>query len=142
MAALTDIVDAVKAVLDEEELSQPFTTERVYIPLYDRTQTPGLKVFLLGLSQVMSDSTRNLDAFTYSLRVAIYCEVEPTNSEVDAMVHFTEEIIDLLRQHRQLNDHAALIGISNDPVYDPAQLDSHHTFVSVVTAEYRSLRPV
>ncbi len=144
MAVLTDIADAVVAELEGATLSQTPTVERVFVPSYDRAKVSGLRIYVVATGQAISDFTRGSDEFDYTVRLGIYKPVTlaAMTTECDAMVAFVEEVIDLFRSNDRLTSYAdaALVGISNEPAYDPAQLDQHHVFVSLVTLTYRLVR--
>lgn len=142
-AVLTDIANAVVAEIQAATLSQTPTVERVYVPVYDRASVSGLRVYVLATGQTITDANRAADDFEATIKVAIYKDVNPAViAEVDAMVAFVQEVLDLFRSNIHLTayDSAALTDLANDPVYDPAQLDQHRVFVSVITLKYTLLR--
>ena len=53
---------------------------------------------------------------------------------------FVQEVIDALKASPSLGGGATLVAVRNQPVFDPAQLDTNGTFVSVLQADYRLLR--
>mgnify|MGYP000585233523 CR=1 FL=1 len=148
MALLTTIADVVVDLINDEVGGSGVTVERVYLPLYDRKDEPGLKIFVVGLSQSVNEGNRSADLVSYQIRVAIYNEVDPQDvDEVDLMVGFTESLMSVLRanHHLQIGTDATaelILPVENDPAYDPVQLDSHQTFVSVIALEYRVLLEV
>lgn len=142
-SVLVSILEAVKSILNDPtnqaSLSQTFIAERIRIPEYDTATTPGLKVYVLGLSEGIEFVTRGQDDCRYGVKVAIYKQVA-NEDEADAMDYFREQVCDLLRAHRSVeipSSIAALTEVSCDPVYDPANYDQHNTFVSVIGLEYR-----
>jgi hypothetical protein len=146
-AVVTEITDAVVAEIEGATLYHSPTVQRVYLPLYDRAKATGLHVYVLGLAQTITDGDRSSDAHTYQIKVAVYkaVDTDPASpgqvdvAEVDDLVSFTQEVIDLLRTNKRLSIYpdAVLVGISNDPLYDPGQLSEHHVFVSVMSLQYR-----
>ena len=141
-ATITDISDAVVTHLNGVDFSQPFTAERIYVPVYGETET-ALKVWVLGLTESMSRRSRGEDEFDFEIKVAVYKRVESTDrEEVDDMVELVEEISDSLRTEGRLPTYtdAALASVANAPIYDPVQLDKFNVFVSVVTATYKVMR--
>lgn len=149
-AVIQDIADAVAARLNGASLSQQFEAVRCFIPSYSINETPGLQVFVLGLSQVhdLDNGYRDGSSLdTYSISVAIYRQVgrdsfgQPDSAALDAMVQLVQEIVDEMKRPAVLlEDGSSLVGVRCSPLYDPAALDSTGTFVSVVQLDYRLLR--
>lgn len=144
-AEIIKIAEAVKTQLEAaaETASQEYTVERVYLPTYSETKDTGCKIFVLGLAQAITSSTRASDSFVYNVKIAIYEKVDAkVVAEIDEMVLFTEQVIDLFRRNKKLAgyEQALLKDVLNEAVYDPSMLDEHNMFVSVITLGFELLR--
>jgi hypothetical protein len=142
-ALLVQIADAVAAMLNDPAnqagLSQTFTAQRARVPEYDTASDSALRVFVFGLTEGIDFQTRGLFDHQYGVKVAIYKKID-TDADSDAVDYLREQVCDLIKNNQRLtvgSDLAALSSIANDPVYDPAQLDKHKTFVSVISLTYR-----
>src|SRR5688500_7611474 len=137
MSVLNDIAEAVKDALNDATLSQQFTAERVYIPVF-KTEEMGdeLKLFVLGLAQkaAIAEGYRGAHDWNYEVRIAVYKRVDREDTQaLDAMSSFVEEVIDLMRTtKKRVTDQASWVGVANEPVWDPAQLEQHGVYVSVI----------
>lgn len=145
-AVLIEIAEAVKAELQAAELSQQFTVERCFVPSYDTKVSSDLKVFVIGFQQVIADSSRGADQFQYQINVAVYKRMNDILhvAEADEMMFFTQQVIDLFRQKKTLTNYDAcrLVGVTNDPAYDVANMSQHNCFASVIRLDYRVLRHI
>lgn len=154
MSVLTTIADAVVTLLnaaagEEAALGEVFTAERVYLPEYDSAAAAGLAVQVFGTTIATNKQagTRADAEQTYTVRVAVYERVDQDDDDrCDELQDLVEKIHDLLRESAARNitvgsDQASLVDpTSIDVPYDPAHLQTHSTFASLVTLNYRLLR--
>ncbi len=147
MAVVIDIADAVTAMLNAAELSQPFTAVRHYLPEFDLKEMDQLHVSVVPaeLDEEMSDRSR--DRAEYKIHVAVQKRVvrqSPPgldNAAIDGLMTLVQEIDDLLR-HKPLPGYpqAHWIKTENKPIYDPKHLKEHGQFTSLLAFTYRMVR--
>jgi protein-disulfide isomerase len=154
VSVLTTIADAIVTLLnaaagESAPLGEDFAAERVYLPEYDSAAAAGLsvQVFCTSIASNKQAGTRANAEQTYTVRVAVYERVDQEDDDrCDELQTFVEKIHDLLRtgsaRHITVgSDQASLVDpTSIDVPYDPAHLQTHSTFASLVTLNYRLLR--
>jgi hypothetical protein len=140
-ANIVAIADAITAELNGNSFSQPFTAQRLYLPIYDLKTMSDLKVSVVpkGLSTSSLDRTR--DNFDYQIDVGIQKKTKNEIATIDALILLVEEISDYFRANRLASyPGARFISVENSQIYAPDHLETMMQFTSVVTLTYRLWR--
>ena len=140
-ANIVAISDAITAELNGNSFSQPFTAQRLYLPIYDLKTMSDLKVSVVpkGLNTSSLDRTR--DNFDYQIDVGIQKKTKNEIATIDALILLVEEISDYFRANPLASyPGARFISIENSQIYAPDHLETMMQFTSVVTLTYRLWR--
>ena len=140
-ANIVAISDAITAELNGNSFSQPFTAQRLYLPIYDLKTMSDLKVSVVpkGLSTSSLDRTR--DNFDYQIDVGIQKKTKNEIATIDALILLVEQISDYFRANPLASyPGARFISIENSQIYAPDHLETMMQFTSVVTLTYRLWR--
>lgn len=147
-AVVLEVADAVTAALNAATLSQSFTAERLYVPVYGKQDEDADEFAELQIS-VVPDSIRSLstslsrkaDDFEYVIDVGIQQRVDGTTAVLDALMLLAQEIMDLFRGKQIPNYPAALCtNAANSPIYAPTHLAEQKVFTSVVSLTFKVAR--
>jgi hypothetical protein len=148
MSVLVDIAEAVKTVLNAASLSQSFTAERAYIPVYDTRTLVDLKISVIAASDESERLSRASNLCTYRVDIGVQKRIGTgtmTEAEIraacDPLMTLAEEIGDLF-------DGEPLTGYTSAKctetslrvLYVPQMLDTHRVFTSVVTLTFQVVR--
>jgi len=137
MSKLTDIANAVVAVLNGADLIPEFTAERTLLPIYDLKALKQLKVSVVPKSRKITQGTRihNIDEIQIDIGVQ---KKFSDDSELDDLLKLVEDICALFKAER-LPGFASAICIKkeNEPIYDPGHLRQFRQFTSVVTLTFK-----
>jgi hypothetical protein len=140
-ANIVAIADAITAELNGNSFSQPFTAQRLYLPIYDLKTMSDLKVSVVpkGLSTSSLDRTR--DNFDYQIDVGIQKKTKNEIGTIDALILLVEQISDYFRANPLASyPGARFISVENSQIYAPDHLETMMQFTSVVTLTYRLWR--
>jgi len=147
-AVIVEIADAVKSVLDGASLSQSFTSVRSYAPLFgkqdeDSDDLEELQLVVVPRELSAAQLTRRSSMFDYVVDVGICQRKALTNADIDPLMVFTEEVVDLFRS-KPLTGYtsAYCTAVANNPIYDFASLTQQKTFLSLVTLTFQKARDV
>lgn len=139
-AVLVTIATDLTALLGAATLTPTPSVKRMYVPTFDKQTATGHTLFVLTNGQSITPVTRADDQFTYQLQVAVYAKVtQPEGTEVDALLEYTQQVLDVVRSNKQLGD-AVLATADNAASYNPDLLAQNRIFVSVIRLEYTLLR--
>ena len=140
-ANIVAIADSITAELNGNSFSQPFTAQRLYLPIFDRKTMSVLKVSVVpkGLNTSSLDRTR--DNFDYQIDVGIQKKTKNEIATIDALILLVEEISDYFRANPLASyPGARFISVENSQIYAPDHLETMMQFTSVVTLTYRLWR--
>jgi hypothetical protein len=139
MGKLTDIADAVVAVLNDSELTHEFTAERTLLPLYDLKTLKTLKVSVVPKGKKITQGARVLTIYEIQIDIGIQKKISD-DSELDGLLKLVEDIAALFKAER-LEGYPSAICMKkeNEPIYDPDHLRQFHQFTSVVTLTFKVL---
>lgn len=140
-ASIVAIADAVTAELNGNSFSQPFTAQRLYLPVFDLQSMSNLKVTVIprGLSSTSLDRSR--DSFDYQIDVAVQKKTPNEIEAIDLLMLLVEEIGDYFRSNPLLSyPGARCMNVENTPVYAPDHLQELRQFTSVLTLTFRLWR--
>ncbi len=139
MGKLTDIADAVVAVLNAAELDMEFTAERTLLPLYDLKTLRNLKVSVVPKGRKIIQGARVLTIDEIQIDIGIQKKISD-DSELDGLMKLVEDIAGLFKAERLAGyPNAICIKKENEPIYDPEHLRQFHQFTSVVTLTFKAL---
>lgn len=144
-SVIVQVADAVVDALNGAEFTFGFEARRAYIPIHDLRELGDLRVTVVpaGLTATTLDRTPR-HTFDHVVDVGIFRKVDPERiADVDALMRFAEEVVDLLRVAPLDLDgipSVRCIGVANDPIFDPGLLDEKRVFASVATFTYRLFR--
>lgn len=141
-AKIVEIADAVVSALNAAALSQPFIASRVYLPKFERSALESLTVTVVPKGRGETIAARsNIADDSYEIDVAVQQAVDPTDiATIDGLMLLVQEIHDLFRLTQPNLADSTYVGVSNDPIYDPAALNEDRLFRSVLTISYKHYR--
>jgi len=140
-ANIVAIADAITAELNGNTFSQPFTAQRLYLPIYDLKTMSELKVSVVPKGLSTSSLDRSRDNFDYQIDVGIQKKTKNEMATIDAMMLLVEEISDYLRANPLASyPNARFISVENNQIYAPDHLETMMQFTSVLTLTYRLWR--
>lgn len=140
-AVVLDIADAVTSALNAATLSQTFTAERAYVPIFELPDLADLRVTVVPVELTFAALTRHSDDFDYAIDIGITRRCEPTAASADPLMVLVQEILDLFRGKRLTGyTDAKCVTGGNKPIYDPTFMDSDRVFMSVVNLTFRKAR--
>ncbi len=139
MGKLTDIADAVVAILNGSGLTPQFTAERTLLPIYDLKTLKTLKVSVVPKGRKITQGARVLTIDEIQIDIGIQKKISD-DSELDGLMKLVEDIVALFQPER-LSGYPTAICVKkeNDPIYDPEHLRQFHQFTSVVTLTFKVL---
>lgn len=149
-AVVNEIADAVVDTLNAADMSFGVDAERMYIPVHSLRELGDLKTpvvpSILGLSTTILNRKRQ-HSYDVTVDVGVQRRVpDRSRDALDALAGLVQEIIDLFlkgagSELSLSGDRTARVtSVANDPVFDPAHLDEHGVFTSVVTLTIREIR--
>ena len=140
-ANIVAIADAITAELNGTSFSQPFTAQRLYLPICDLKTMSELKVSVVPKGLSTSSLDRSRDNFDYQIDVGIQKKNKNEMATIDAMMLLVEEISDYLRANPLASyPNARFISVENNQIYAPDHLETMMQFTSVLTLTYRLWR--
>jgi hypothetical protein len=140
-ANVVAIADAITAELNGNSFNQPFTAQRLYLPIYDLKSMSDLKVTVVPKGVTSSSLDRSRDNFDYQVDVGIQKKVPNQVATIDALMLLVEEIGDYFRSN-PLSSYpgARFMNVENSLLYAPDHLQEMLQFTSVLTLTYRLVR--
>jgi len=149
MSLVTDIADAVAAEINAAPgspatFNQAFTAVRKVVPAYELSELADLKVTVVPKAVEITGSTRSASQYDITVDIGIQKKL-PATPEMDAEVEMLGTLVDQIAEYlrrRPLSTapFAALVSITNDPVYAPEHLLEKRVFTSVLTVIYRAMK--
>jgi hypothetical protein len=140
-ANIVAIADAVTAELNGKSFSQPFTAQRLYLPVFDLQSMSELKVTVVPKGITTSSLDRSRDNFDYQIDVAVQKKTPNEIEIIDSLMLLVEEIGDHFRSNPLASyPGARCTGVENTPVYAPDHLLELRQFTSVLTLTFRLWR--
>lgn len=148
MSVLIDIAEAVKSALNAASLSQSFTAERLYVPVYSTIDMAGLKVSVVPASDESERLSRASTLCTYRVDVGVQKRIGTgamTEAEIraacDPLMTLAEEIGDLFDGEPLAGYTAAkCTETATRVIYMPQMIDTHRVFLSVVSLTFQVVR--
>jgi hypothetical protein len=141
-AQLILLADAVVAELNAHAFSQPFTAQRLCLPVFELKEMQNLHVTIVPQGLSIIPTSRSRDSVDYAIDVAVQKKLASLDAaEIDPLLTLVEEIADFFR-HRRLAAHpeAAWIKTENEPVYSQEHLRGLRQLTSVLTLTFRVVR--
>lgn len=140
-ANIVAIADAVTAELNGNSFSQPFTAQRLYLPVFDLQSMSELKVTVVPKGITTSSLDRSRDNFDYQIDVAVQKKTPNEIEVIDSLMLLVEEIGDHFRSNPLASyPGARCTSVENTPVYAPDHLLELRQFTSVLTLTFRLWR--
>jgi hypothetical protein len=140
-ANVVAIADAITAELNGNSFNQPFTAQRLYLPIYDLKSMSDLRVTVVPKGVTSSSLDRSRDNFDYQVDVGIQKKVPNQIATIDALMLLVEQIGDYFRSN-PLSSYpgARFMNVENSLLYAPDHLQEMLQFTSVLTLTYRLVR--
>jgi len=153
MASFTvQVADAVVAVLNSETsqtgFSKNFRAIRYYLPVFDQKDLQSLRVTVVPSRYTPTNQTRGATTQKDCVidigvqQVISQGKIEPgeINDVCDELMSLAEEIGDCFRG-KSLSGMATTVCTSSENVviYDPAHIDQHRVFTTVVSLTFRKV---
>ncbi len=129
-------------LLNEADLPQAANAERTYLPDYDTASESELITYVVATGEKAEASGRALHKHTYSVVVAIYKRIDREDIDsIGAMDDFRQAVLDALKPGSLPSyPDASLVGLTNNPIYDPETLGGNSVYLSLISADYISVR--
>jgi hypothetical protein len=139
---LLRISDAVVEALNAAILSQPFTAERHYQPVFDLAEMTDLHVTVVPRGVEVSQAARGKVQFDCKVDVAVQKKFEKGDAaELDPLMELASEIAEIFRaKHLEDFPEAAWIKTEHAPVYAQEHMQELRQFTSVMTLTFRVVR--
>jgi len=100
LPTISKIADAVTDELNAATLSQAFSVERLYQPLFELADMNTLHVTVVPRGVNILPLGRDRNAFDYMIDVAVQKKIQEDPADVDPLMLLVEEIVDLFRFKR------------------------------------------
>jgi len=138
-----DIADAVVTVLNAADLSLDFTAERKYTPKFDLHSSAAVQVAVVPKSDARNMQTRGVDGATIQIDIGVMKKLQNAiadeATECDALLELCEEIKPLVNRERLSGvEDSVCIGIQQEPIYSVEEVDEKRTFLTVLTATFKT----
>ncbi len=141
MALIVEIAEAVVTQLNAASLSQTFTAQRNYLPIYELEHLKELRVTVVPKGIAISSAGRGSNQYDVEIDIAVQQKLTNTTAaEIDPLLALVEEITDLFRLRRLTAPDAVWVKSQNEPVYVQEHLDQFRVFTSVLTLTFRVIR--
>jgi len=141
LASIVAIADAVTAELNGNSFSQPFTAQRLYLPVFDLQGMSQLKVTVVPKGITSASLDRSRDSFDYQIDVAVQKKTPNEIVAIDSLMLLVEEIGDYFRSNPLSSFPGARCpSVETLPVYSPDHLQELRQFTSVLTLTFRLWR--
>ena len=140
---LAQIADAVVTELNAATLSQPFTAQRFYLPVFDLGEMKDLHVSVVPKGVTVQPAGRTLLQHDYSIDVAVQKKAAPDDtSTIDGLMVLVEEIAAFfkLRSLTGIPGPGAWVKTEHAPVYSPEHMEQYRQFTSVITLTFRVIQ--
>lgn len=140
-AVVVDIADAVVASLNAATFSQPFTAQRLYVPLFKLEEMDTLHVSVVPRGDDASRFNREVFQEEYQIDIGVQQRVDMSTPALDALVLLVQEIKDHLKA-TPLADfpEATFARVQHDPFYSRKHLLELRQFTAIPTVTYRVWR--
>lgn len=137
---LTQVADAVLDELQNNTFSQPFTSERVYLPRYTPKELKDLHVTVVPAGWQSDYQSRQMTRRLCTIQVGLQKKLtSEDNTEIDPLVGLAQEIEDYFRTIKRLKSVEAIL-MTVECLAVPADdddLDQRKIFTSVLALTYR-----
>ena len=141
-AAIVQLADAVVADLNAATFSQPFTTQRSYLPRWKLEELATIRVTVVPQDDVGERASRAQWQEDYQLDVAIQQRLGANETaQMDALVLLGQELADYFKSRNPAGDLATLVAVAFAPLFDPDHLEKHKTLTTVLNLTFRGWRP-
>ena len=137
MAQITDIADAVVAVLNGQTFSQPVTAVRAYRAAFDLQEMKDLHVTVVPKGVELVTAGRGVAQSDVQIDIGVQKKLATGyDAEIDALMGLVQEIAEFVRATRQFGD-AVWVKSENTPIYSQEHLGELRQFTSVLTLTLR-----
>jgi hypothetical protein len=142
MTLAVDIAEAVTAQLNGQSFSQPFTTERLYLPVFELPEMKTLHVSVVPKGITVTQISRNCAANDISVDVAVQKKLEQgDNAEIDALLQLADELASFFRFKTLPGPLGACwIKTEHSALYSPEHVEQMRQFTSVFTLTFRVIQ--
>lgn len=142
MPLVTDVAEAVVVELNGHAFSQPFISERHYLPVFELPEMKTLHVTVVPKGMTVTQIARNQAAYDIAIDVAIQKKFDAGDAaELDPLVALAEEIADFFRFKTLPGPlRAGWIKTEHPAIYAPEHMDQLRQFTSVMTLTFRAMR--
>ena len=139
-ADIIDVADAIVTELNGHLFSQPFTSERGYLPTFDLAEMNDLKVTVVPKEDDGKLDTRTASMHEYAIDIGVQ-KKPPTidNADLDPLMLLVQEIADHFLFGQQAAG-ATLIAPAVRVLYLQEHLQKLRQFTSVVALTFRGWR--
>jgi hypothetical protein len=139
---ITDIADALVAVLNAHEFTVDFTAVRKSLPEYDIASDTGLMVSVIPRSFSTELFTRDCYQDEIVVDIGVQKKVAPgvsLNSEVAAVGTLCDEIMDFVRTAALSTTWATIQKITIQTPYAADHLEEYRVFTHVISCHYKAV---
>jgi len=137
VATVTTIANAVAATLNAATLSQPFTAEVLFRPLFDLKALNTLKVSVVSRAVSFAPVSRRAGTRQVQVDIGVQRKIGG-DSDMEPLLDLVEEIALCFGIGSRLADcpGAVCVKVENEPVYAPEHIEQYRQFTSVVTLTF------
>jgi hypothetical protein len=142
MSMIIDIAEAVKESLNAATLSQAFTAERHYQPLFELKDMKNLHVTVVPSGVASVTLGRGRAQHDFRIDVAVQKKFgKGDGAELDPLMSVVDEIAGHFRSKRLDGDANAIwVKPENEPVFAQEHMDEFRQFTSVLTFTFRVMK--
>ena len=145
-ATVVTLAQAVVDSINGTSFSQAFVAERKWVPKLSLSDM-GTSLYVTVVPRTIErESSRGQQPHELTIDIGVQQKLAKTDpaealAEVDGLCTLVEEIADsLFTQRLPSLETAMAVAITNNPVYEPIELDSNRVFFSLLTVTYRLRR--
>ena len=141
-AAILELADAVVLDLNEATFSQPFVSQRAYLPRWKLEELATIRVTIVPKDDVGERASRVQWQEDYQLDVAIQQRLGTNETEqMDTLILLGQELADYFKTRNPTGNVATLVAVAFAPLFDPEHLEKHKTLTTVINLTFRGWRP-
>lgn len=143
-STVVDIADALAEALNDE-MTLPVTARRRIQPTFDSAVSSAMEIVVVPKAfPSIAMETRKGVRYDVQVDVAVYKKVDDADEDVPPLLELLESMMQHCFQSNRIGTigYAALIELSNSPIYSVELLRTKRVFLGVFTATYAVVRNI
>lgn len=138
MSRVTDAIDDVVTLINAATLTQTVTAVRKHIYNLTTEHSNNLSLVVMPVTRTAENEARNSTVETHEIDLVFRKPAAVrTNTEVDSLLTFVDEVIDLVNRAILTTSGTKVVGYSQEGYFDGAELHEAGTFLATVTLSIR-----